>query len=79
MNKQTTANPNPAIFGPITEEAVSLIQNDSLCLQSAFFLGRPDGPEINVSLSSLYLAVFQPRQSHPEYLFQAELAFDIKF
>lgn len=72
-------NPHPTIFAPVTPAIVSLIQDDSLCLQSTFFLHRINGPEINVSLTNLYLAIFKPHQTHPEYLYQAELAFDLKF
>lgn len=71
MQKNIMPNALASIFQPITAEAVSLIQNDSLCLQSAFFLNKIDGEEINVSLTNLYLAVFQPHQTHPEYLYEA--------
>ena len=58
-----------SIFQPITAETIELIKSDALCLQSAFFLNKVDGQEINVSLTNLFLAVFYPHQTHPEYLY----------
>jgi hypothetical protein len=79
MQKNFILNPQPDIFKAITEEAISFIENDSLCLESVFFVNRLNGPEIHLSLSNLYLAVFSPHQKHPDYRFQLELTFDIKF
>jgi hypothetical protein len=79
MLKSALPNALASIFQPISADTVALINGDSLCLQSAFFLNKPDGQEINVSLTNLYLAVFQPHQTHPEYLYEAELTFDLKF
>lgn len=50
-----------SIFTPITPQAIELIQNDTLCLQSPFFLNKNGTQEINVSLTNLYLAIFQPQ------------------
>jgi hypothetical protein len=69
MQNSIMPNAFASIFQPITAEAIALIQNDTLCLQSAFFLNKVDGQEINVSLTNLYLAVLHPHKTHPEYLY----------
>lgn len=67
------------IFLPTNLQVVSSIKEDSICLHANVFTNPQCSEEVRLAMTNFYIAICSPHSQFTDYLYYAELEFDLKF